>query len=89
MSGSIELIDVPQHPLPVLEVPPVGGRGLRAICIPCDDVEATFREIDNSEWAANVCQPLRNRQLPGGWVAKFVSDGPRRRAAGSLSTLMG
>ena len=65
MSGSIELIDVPQHPLPVLEVPPVGGRGLRAICIPCDDVEATFREIDNSEWAANVCQPLRNRQLPG------------------------
>ena len=34
MSGSIELIDVPQHPLPVLDVPASGGRGIRALCIP-------------------------------------------------------
>ena len=65
MSGSIELIDVPQHPLPLLDVPVSGGRGIRALCIPCDDIDAAFTAIDTSEWAANVCQPLQDRQLPG------------------------
>ena len=65
MSGSIELIDVPEHTLPCLEVPNTGGRGLRAIAIPCEDVAETFAAINDSEWSAQLCQPLAERDLPG------------------------
>ena len=65
MSGSIELIDVPEHPLPCLSVPSTGGRGLRALAIPCLDVAETFAAVNDSEWSAQVCQPLAKRNLPG------------------------
>jgi hypothetical protein len=65
MSGSIELIDVPEHPLPCLEVPNTGGRGLRALAIPCNDVADTFAAINDSRWSGQVCQPLAERDLPG------------------------
>ena len=65
MSGSIELIDVPEHPLPCLPIPSKGGRGLRALAIPCRDVAETFAAVNGSEWSAQVCQPLANRNLPG------------------------
>ena len=65
MSGSIELIDVPLHPLPLLEVPAAGGRGLRSLGISCTDVTETFAAIQNSQWAAQICQPLAERELPG------------------------
>ena len=64
MSGSIELIDVPEHPLPCLSVPSTGGRGLRALAIPCQDVAETFAAVNDSEWSAQVCQPLAKRNLP-------------------------
>ena len=65
MSGSIELIDVPEHTLPCLPVPSTGGRGLRALAIPCKDVAETFAAFKDSEWSAQVCQPLAERDLPG------------------------
>ena len=65
MSGSIELIDVPHHPLPAIEVAATGGRGLRSLGVPCADVKQTFAVIEESEWAGQICQPLADRQLPG------------------------
>jgi hypothetical protein len=65
MSGSIELIDVPEHPLPCLSVPSTGGRGLRALAIPCNDVAETYAAVNDSEWSTQVCQPLGKRNLPG------------------------
>jgi hypothetical protein len=65
MSGSIELIDVPEHPLPCLPVPSMGGRGLRALAIPCNDVAETFAAINDSRWSGQLCQPLAERDLPG------------------------
>ena len=65
MSGSIELIDVPEHSLPCLQVPRTGGRGLRALAIPCNDVAETFAAINDSRWSGQVCQPLAERDLPG------------------------
>ena len=65
MSGSIELIDVPEKPLPCLPVPSTGGRGLRALAIPCNDVSETFAAINDSGWSGQVCQPLAERDLPG------------------------
>ncbi len=65
MSGSIELIDVPEHPLSCLSVPSTGGRGLRALAIPCHDVAETFAAVSDSEWSAQICQPLTERDLPG------------------------
>jgi hypothetical protein len=65
MSGSIELIDVPEHKLPCLPVPSTGGRGLRALAIPCNDVAETFAAINDSRWSGQVCQPLAERDLPG------------------------
>jgi len=65
MSGSIELIDVPNYPLPVIDVPVNGGRGLRAISVPCEDIEDTYAAVQSSEWSAQICHPLTERRLPG------------------------
>ena len=65
MSGSIELIDVPEHPLPCLQVPSTGGRGLRALAIPCSDVAETYAAVNDSEWSTQICKPLARRDLPG------------------------
>ena len=65
MSGSIELIDVPQHALQPLPSVPMGGRGLRALCIPIDDIEQCYRRWKSSEWSGQIHQQLAHRDLPG------------------------
>jgi hypothetical protein len=65
MDGSIELIDVPAHPLPSIDVAKLGGRGLRALCIPMEDVEQCYERFMNSDWSDRLIHPLSHRQLPG------------------------
>ena len=65
MSGSIELIDVPQHTLQPLQTAPMGGRGLRALCIPIDDIEQCYRRWESSEWSGHIHRQLAHRHLPG------------------------
>jgi len=65
MDGSIELIDVPAHPLPPIDVPARGGRGLRALCIPSENAAIAYEQFMASEWSDKLIHPLAHRQLPG------------------------
>ena len=65
MEGSLELVEVLHHPLPQLNVPPGGGRGLRSLCLPIDDVESCYRGLVESEWSSRIIHPLAQRALPG------------------------
>jgi hypothetical protein len=65
MDGSIELIDVPAHPLPPIDVPAQGGRGLRALCIPLENAARGYEQFMASEWSDTLIHPLAHRQLPG------------------------
>jgi hypothetical protein len=65
MDGSIELIDVPAHPLPPIDVPALGGRGLRALCIPLENAARSYERLMGSEWSDKLIHPLAHRQLPG------------------------
>ncbi|MDG2461807.1 MAG: hypothetical protein P8M73_13080 [Luminiphilus sp.] len=65
MSGSIELINVPQHPLPPLQVPTTGGRGLRSLCIPIGSIEDCYARWLSSPWSGQVLNQLAHRDLPG------------------------
>ncbi len=65
MEGSLELVEVLYHPLPPLSIPPCGGRGLRSLCFPIDDIEACYERLMASEWAKQISHPLAQRALPG------------------------
>ena len=81
MDGSIELIDVPAHALPPIEVAAVGGRGLRALCIPLHDVSDSYDRFMRSKWSEGLIHPLSQRDLPGCLSADsfsvFAPDGGR------------
>jgi hypothetical protein len=81
MDGSIELIDVPAHALPPVEVASSGGRGLRALCIPLHDVTDSYDRFMRSEWSEGLIHPLSQRDLPGRLNADsfsvFAPDGGR------------
>lgn len=73
MDGSIELIDVPGHPLPPTDVAALGGRGLRALCIPLDDLKEVYERFLQSEWSDRLIHPLSHRDLPGALNADSFS----------------
>lgn len=65
MEGSLELVEVPDSPLERLIVPPCGGRGLRSLCVPTDDIEVCYEGFMASDWASRIIHPLAHRGLPG------------------------
>ena len=64
MSGSIELIDVPEHPC-------LASRYRARVAAACAHSPSPagcggdFAAVNDSEWSAQVCQPLAKRNLPG------------------------
>ena len=65
MDGSLELVEVLHHPTQRLTVPPGGGRGLRSLCLPVDDIEACYEGLLASQWSSQIIHSLAPRALPG------------------------
>ena len=65
LDGAIELISTPNVTVtPILENGH-GKRGLAALRIPCDDIEARYNKLCAGEWSHIICKPLASRTVGG------------------------